>query len=436
MSGLRYAFLTLTAIISISLLFALPAAQPSVATTSCILTGTQISPGDCIASAIPLALIGIMLSLIFGAIVFMFGEVLNYQALKGLYKRELWETAKSAIIVAIVFSSLVIASAIAASLTGTSSSASSSTGGTQLTSNLNGLYSAVNSSYLQPQLASSYNAFGAVLGLAIGTDLLRSVSLSVYFPIPIPTPLGIIGSVDSGVVTNIFVSSYISSLTTSATTGGPSLITITATYVTTVLVAFQFQSDLLYIIAAVGLGVFIPIGIFLRSIPFIRGIGGSMIAIGIGISLVYPALLLGFNLPVSNYMFSITAAAPPSQTCPFATSASSVICNLVWSPISQFFGLIISPAGIPLKFAFGNLPSGVFSGATALSVKGFSVGVGGPFTGGIFPALNFIIDNCLNQIVQFILFVFDIIIGYAITNGIANILGGKLTLGVGRFKLA
>jgi hypothetical protein len=69
-------------------------------------------------------------------------------------------------------------------------------------------------------------------------------------------------------------------------------------------------------------------------------------------------------------------------------------------------------------------------------VKGFSVGVGGPFTGGIFPALNFIIDNCLNQIVQFILFVFDIIIGYAITNGIANILGGKLTLGVGRFKLA
>jgi high-affinity Fe2+/Pb2+ permease len=106
MSGLRYAFLTLTAIISISLLFALPAAQPSVATTSCILTGTQISPGDCIASAIPLALIGIMLSLIFGAIVFMFGEVLNYQALKGLYKRELWETAKSAIIVAIVFSSL------------------------------------------------------------------------------------------------------------------------------------------------------------------------------------------------------------------------------------------------------------------------------------------------------------------------------------------
>lgn len=46
------------------------------------------------------------------------------------------------------------------------------------------------------------------------------------------------------------------------------------------------------------------------------------------------------------------------------------------------------------------------------------------------------IDNSINQIVQFILFVLDLIIGIATVSGIAVILGGKLTLGIGkRFKL-
>jgi hypothetical protein len=437
MSVLRYAFLALAAIISLSALLAMSSAAPTIGTISCVLTGTQISPGDCIASAIPLALLGILLSLIFGAIIFMFGEVLNYRSLKNMYQRELWETLKSAIIVAIIFSSLVIASAIATSLTGSGNAQLPGPGnpatGTQLSSNLDGLYTAVNSTYLQPQLSNSYNAFGAVVGLAIGTDLLRSVSISVYFPIPIPTPIGIIGSVQSGVETDIFESRFIDSLSKSATAydSSLSLVSITATYVTIILLLFQFQGDLIFIIAAVGLGVFIPIGIFLRSIPFIRGIGGTMIAIGIGISIIYPALLLGFNLPITNYMFAVTGAAPTNQACPFSSTAASLLCQIVWSPISAI-GLLATAGGAPMKLAFGSAASA----STGVVLQGFQVGVGGPFYGGIFPALNFIIDHSLDQIVQFMLFIFDIIIAYAITNGIANILGGRVTLGVGRFKLA
>jgi hypothetical protein len=95
-----------------------------------------------------------------------------------------------------------------------------------------------------------------------------------------------------------------------------------------------------------------------------------------------------------------------------------------------------------MALSFGTNAASSLTAATALAGQGFWTGVLGPFGlygngSGIFPALNFVIDHSLNQIVQFILFVLDIIIGYAIVGGIAQILGGRLTLGIGKkFTLA
>ncbi len=375
----------------------------------------------------------------------MIGEVFNYAPFKEFYKRELWETVKSLLIIAIIFSVLVIASSVAVAFAGSAASSTSSTSGTQLTNNLGGLYGAVESSYLQPQLQGAETTFGGLLGLSVGTDMLKSLVLFTWFPIPIFTNAGILGAVQSGSQAQIMQSGYIDSLTTG--TGSTSIISIAAAYSTIMLISFQFQSDLLYVVAAIGLGVFIPIGIVMRAIPFIRGIGGTMIAIGIGLAIVYPILMIGFNLPVSNYIYAITSPGGTSSTstCPFSIG---LFCTL-WSGINSLAGSFVVSGGTALggvpqtpitnvmQFAFGSsTPSN-----TALVGQGFWTGLLGPFGfyghgSGIFPALNFVIDNSINQIVQFILFVLDLIIGIATVSGIAVILGGKLTLGIGkRFKL-
>jgi hypothetical protein len=246
---------------------------------------------------------------------------------------------------------------------------------------------------------------------------------------------------------NIFDSNFITSITDKNTF---SLVNQAETFlVIPVLLVFQFQYNLLYIVAAVALGVFLPIGIILRAIPFLRGIGGTLIALAIGLAIIYPALLIGFNLPITNYMYSISPTKV-SQQCP---SSSTLVCNL-WNSFNYLINTVnnasastigVFTGAFPLKLAFGNQITGTnLQKAETVSGQGFLTGLYGPILGqplssqsGEFPALNFIVDNSLNSIVQFILFAFDIVIWYAITNGIANLMGGNIQLGIGKkFKLA
>ena len=67
----------------------------------CII-GTATDLGSCIADSIPIAGVGILLSLSFVAIAFMLGEVLKFEGLSNWYKTELWETTKSMLIVAVI----------------------------------------------------------------------------------------------------------------------------------------------------------------------------------------------------------------------------------------------------------------------------------------------------------------------------------------------
>lgn len=442
MSICRGIFAALLTLVALNILFLNASAQAStnINTVQCIITGTAVPLGNCIASSIPLALIGLGLSLVVLGVAYMFGEVLNYNEIRSFYKRELWETTKSALIIVIIFSALILASAIAVSFAGSAPAASGNNA--TITANLASLYSTVNSSYLSPQLQNSYTALSGMFGLSVGSDFLKSASLRIWLPIPIPTEAGIIGDVEFGAQSGLLQSNYISALygqsfLDQVTSFSSSLITTASSLVLFVLLSFQIQRDLLYSIAALGLGVFIPIGIVMRAIPFIRGVGGSMIALGIGLAIVYPVLLIGFNLPVSNYMYTLTAPGATSvSACPFSYQ---LFCTVLWTPLVSIVGFVTGSTPVTLLFGTSSFST---AGITAAN-SGFFTGLLGPFglipgtsSQGLFPALNFVVDNSLNSIVQFLLFILDIIIGVAITQGIAGLMGGKIQLGIGQFKLA
>jgi len=187
--------------------------------------------------------------------------------------------------------------------------------------------------------------------------------------------------------------------------------------------------------------VLIPIGIVFRAMPFTRGIGGTFIAIGIGASLIYPVLLVGFNAPISNYLSSITPPPSVTYSAPASSGLGQIIItsitNSLTNFISSFFGgpLILSMLfGTPTVANYPGLGQQMQNGYR----DGFFAGLYDPLTSNIVSILNVIIDQTIYMIMQLFLFIFDLIIGLAVVNQIAKLLGGTISLskmGVGRMKL-
>jgi len=362
--------------------------------------------------------IGIAISFAFVGIAFMVGEIFAIEGFKNWYKQDLWETTKSIILVVAIFSLLAISSALALALAGVQAPASGgSSVSSTISSNLNALYAADLINYICIQKAEVNDAFAGVLGLHLGIAALSSLTISAYIPIPIPY----VGSFDIG----FFSVSPFSSHMIAASKGSSSFTDVIADdIVVPTMIIFQVLGNYFYIIMYAGLLVFIPIGVFLRAIPFLRGLGGTMIAGGITLSLIFPTLLMVFNLPVTNFLAPLTVssylAAPTS--CPSVGSGNPtyVILNgLVCALYTGFFDII---------GAAGSWISGS---------QGFFAGLGTFFASSpsIYPAMNFITNYALMALIQFILLIFDVIIAAAIGDSIAKMLGGTLSLGIGKLKL-
>ena len=82
---------------------------------------TGLNLANCINSAVPYVFIALLVSFTIVAIAYLIGEVLAIQSFKGWYKSELWEAVKSLVIVAVIFSAIVIAGSIATLLPGPAS---------------------------------------------------------------------------------------------------------------------------------------------------------------------------------------------------------------------------------------------------------------------------------------------------------------------------
>jgi hypothetical protein len=384
-----------------------------------------------------------MLSFMVIAVVYMVGNVINFKPLKDWYRKELWETIKTIIVIGVVISALVILSGVADMLVGAPYiQPLQQSNQNALSTNLANLYNADNI-YVGQQLNASYEAYAAMLGLSMGVAMVKSTSLYLWVPIPLwvpPTDI-ILGAIQFGTIAPLLQSNFITA------TQGESSFSLTQSLTTTVivplLILFQFQSDFFYYLMTLGLGILIPVGIIFRAFPLVRDIGGTLIATGIGIALVYPALLLILNLPISNYLYSFTYSQTPSGNCPFA---SGLTCN-GWNALQTFTNSLTpdptaSPSGLgvldvgsafvryPLRVAFG---ANVVNNANVIGAMntGYYVGLTTPLTSGIYPTLNFMLAEALGMILQFILIAIDLLVGLLITGAVTNMLGGKVKLGIG-----
>ena len=432
MSLRRTALLLLVVVSILFYQFSNAAQIPStLSQAQCILTGTTTDLGSCVLASIPLAVVGLLISFSVGAIAYMAGEVLNYEGLKGWYRAEMWEVFKSVLIVAGVFSILAIVSGLANALTGSPTTAQyaalgcPTTTSTKISTNLVSLYCSDLVNYIIPQMDRVSIAFSAGLGLSFGLSALRSISLSDFFPIPIlPPPLPTFASLEFGSDAKLYNSNYL------ATIGAESNFAFLSNIMTIIIIPvffiFKIQYDLFSILIPLGFGVLIPMGVILRAIPFLRGIGGTLIAIGIGVTIVYPTLLLVFNLPITNYLAFIIPISQPTVQCPF----SGLMC-ILFIATTIVTGAI---AGLPLSFLLSNTNPLVIVQMGTAFLNGLNIGFFGSFDS-IFPALNFMVSYTLNIILQFALFAFDLVIGLSVTNEVAKVLGGRIRTQLGSLKL-
>ncbi|MDE1865509.1 MAG: hypothetical protein KGH94_02630 [Candidatus Micrarchaeota archaeon] len=425
----RYAALTLALLSSFLILSNGAVAN---ANTACIITGQVVAPDTCIISAFPYMAIGILISFMVVAIVYMLGNVMNFGSMQNWYRAELWETIKTIIMVVVVISVLVILSAIANILVGAQYTLPGQQGevpgvATSLSTNLANLYNA-DSTFLAQQLNGSYQAYAAVLGLSTGVGVLQSLAVTMWVPLPLIPPY-VIGSIQFGSSENLLNSNFITA------TGSQYSITqnIIGLVVIPMLITFQVLSTYFYQLMAIGLGILIPLGVIFRAFPLVRNIGGTFIATGIGISLVFPALLLIVNLPISNYIYAFTYSQTLNGNCPFT---SGLICNLWLAMTTGINGDILGPGVTgtiingPLNIALGTVASNNANVVSALDA-GYYTGIATPLTYGIFPSLNLILANTLGMILQMILLGIDIMVGLIVTGAITHMLGGKVRLGFG-----
>ncbi len=382
----------------------------------CIITGTVTSYNACAAATIPLAGLGILLSFAVVGIAYMIGNVMNIEGLKNWYKQELYETLKSALIISIIFSVILILSGFAADFVSSSNS-----------SGIAAVYSAVENNYLYPELENANAAFAGMFGLYNGIIYLSSLTFGLYLPIPIPpfpvpfASLGF-GYEDSAIYTSTVLGA--GSKSSGFLTDYANMILVP------VMLILQVQYDILLNIIMVGLGVLIPIGVILRAIPFLRPLGGSLLALGIGIAIVYPSLLLILNLPASQFIAPIPTVPMSNYvtTCPSSSFFSSIV-SVIYA-FTTLGNQFMSSAFTAIGTASTAANPGLIGGAVAGSNAGTNSLIC------IYPAFNFITSPVyFNLIVQYILFILDLVIAIVISQNIAKVLGGSLRLGIGRLKL-
>jgi hypothetical protein len=403
---------------------------------SCPLTGQSVPlsrAGVCIESAIPLAIIGLLVSFAMVALSFMLGNVFQISSLKNWYQGELWETAKTVILIVIIFAVLIIIGALAVGLSGNSPVSSVPTSGSALSNavgeNLNALYSTALNSYVTPDMVIINESYYGLEGLATGVGDLKKASVSEWIPIPIP----FVGSLQFGVKAPVLASSVIESDT--ATPGVSFIKDIITIVLIPDYIVFSILSVDIYSIVAAAFALFIPIGIVFRAFPFLRGLGGSFIAIGIAIGLIFPALLVLFNLPIQNYIMPLIFNQ--SQSAQY--KSPSLPCNYL--TFNFFEDIVCGPAKVGFEISSLYLISPQAGHPQYVNAfdHGFNSGLASLFNnngGSIYAPINFINFYAYADILQFILFIFDIVITVVIAGAIAQLLGGKLSLGVGKFKIA
>jgi len=277
--------------------------------------------------------------------------------------------------------------------------------------------------YITPQLQVSYSAFSGIFGLDTGVEMLKSILLSTWCPLSFPIPdTDLEVTTQWGSTIGLMKGNY---LAPSSPSGLSFLKDVTSMVVTPVLLIFQSLYVLLPTIAILGLAVFLPIGMILRAIPFLRGIGGTMIAVGITISLIFPTTLLALNVPVTSYLTPLYSSVSAGTSDIFTCSGLDCLATGLLETVTM--GLASANSGV-LSWLIG--PNAVY----ASFLEGFGTGLYN--IDSIYPAMNFVTYETTGLALQVILIVLDLMICLVAANAIARPLGGRVGFGIGKLKLA
>jgi hypothetical protein len=291
---------------------------------------------------------------------------------------EYWEIAKSAMLIAGIYAIIVLMTNLS-SMVAVPAAGGCPPGPPDVPAT----YVLVNHACDYLKMVNNYISvsFNFLVDLSGALGFLDKLEVSLYLPIPIPLGMGV------GFEFGFSAAPYQNSLLEGVAGGQfQSILNDVIAYIAfpvATLVAVQY--NILPFIFVVGLYVIIPMGLVFRGLPLTRGIGGSLIGIGIGVSIIYPSLLIMFNYPITAGLTAIVTqnAAPP--------------CDSLWC------------------FALNAISS-------AFSAWGYALGS----VNTIYPALDYILIQNEYLLLQFVLFVLDLGIGYSISNAIAQMLGGSI----------
>lgn len=364
------------------------------------------------------ATFALLISFVVIAIGYMVSKVFPTTGIRGWLGTEYWELAKSVLLIISIYAILTIVSNLGVLITGNLPSEAiqgqvaclqnPQTGPAAYIGNLGALYSE-DEYYLSTATYNTASAWDFVGQESAAIGLLQYLTIALYLPIPIPfPPPGF--AFESGFsmkpyqnfmleTGNVIIQHFESSIY--------DLTQFVLYPVTILLVGLQGALPLLM---SVGLGFLIPLGLIFRAFPFIRGVGGTLIAMGFGAAIVFPSILVFFNAPLTNGLSNLIYGpngVPQVQIGQFqCTGASWIFCEMINVSLS----------------ALGQ--SNVFF----MAWDAF---------GGIYPFWNGMLLYGFYLVMQLILFVFDLLILYTVTDNVAKLLGGTIRLSLGtKMKLA
>ena len=382
-------------------------ATPSIAPTSFDYLGT-----------VALSLLALTVSFDVVAIAFMISRLFPHLGIRNWLQGEYWEIGKSALIIVSIYAIIVLVGNLANAISPNPQPVGAAAPGVANLSSLVGGAEA----YLCSVNANVVNIWGLLGQMASGTGFWSTLQLSFY----VPSPTDLLTSIAIGIN---FGALFLPFGNWALQTGNfhiaffGSIINDLSNFIMFPYTAMEIGViTLLPALAYIGLAFFIPVGLVFRALPFIRGIGGTLLAIGVALAVVLPAVLVLFNYPVTQALDSAIPLQQPSATVvPFSCPT-----------IGGVFGSVVSTV---LKVGCDLINAQVSTIGNAVSSIGSSTEVFS--TSAIYYYMNLILQYGLYLIVQLVLLVIDIIIIYPIVDNIARVFGGsiKLSLG-GKLRLA
>ncbi len=335
---------------------------------------------------IGIALIALSVSFDVVAIGYIIGKIFPDTKVSQWVVGETWEITKSVLLIAAIYSLIVFIGNVStflvspAALSGVVVTGNSNVPGASLIGGA--------CAYLSGEQTYINTAFQNLLALGGSIGTLAKLQIGAYFPVP-PIPVSPV-IFEFGFV----LSPYKNGMINVGTRGAWSSLLGDMLNLVALPVAFiiSMQITILPLLFSLGLGVLLPIGLVFRALPFLRGIGGALVAIAIGVSLIYPATLLLFNYPITQVLQAGGTYSPPSASC-----SLGIFCGVIGQ---------IGAGFTAMGLAFASIQS-------------------------VYPALNQILTYGTFLMLQFLLFILDLAVVYSLSNNIARTLGGTIRLEFG-----